>query len=647
MTRQPSPGLRGCFRTFVAAGLQPGGSAGLKACGYVLKCALKTRPAFVLATILALASIGSLASETRQAARTPPRDLRSEPTGAGVISGVVTDDATPPRPLRRATVRLSGDQLFTARQMLTADDGRYVFTELSAGQYTINASKATYASANYGARRPGGSGSTIALGDGQRVTDVDVRLGRFASISGVIYDQDGEPAPRISVEALAYTMRTGNRTLSSVYGQPATTDDRGVYRIGGLSPGQYYVAAGPSPDMGARDVQVLSAADVDRALQMIASPTAPPGAALTFSRPRQSFALVFFPGSPDLARAQPITIAVGENRTDVDIRLQLVPTARIEGTVTGPDGGPVPGTPVVATAITEANSMDLFSPGSLGTAPVDAQGRFTFPAVPPGRYVITARTSPAAATQGGVTAPGATTGGLWALAEVAVSGSDQRVALTLQPGMSVSGRVVFSGATLQSPATLAGLRVTMAGAPATQGVMLGVTPAMTNADGTFVLHGAPPGTYKLAASPPPNAPGWVLRSAIVNGADALDLPFAVKPGLNIDDVVLTFIDRPTELSGTLQTSAGDPTADYFIIVFTADQMYWGASSRRTVMARPATNGRYAVRNLPPGEYLVAAVTDAEPGAWFDPAFLRTLMPAATRITLGESARTTLDLRIAR
>jgi carboxypeptidase family protein len=566
-----------------------------------------------------------------QGARTPPRDLRTEPIGTAVISGIVQTDDAASRPLRRATVRLSGDQLFTSRQVLTADDGRYEFAGLAAGQYTVNALKATYASAAYGARRPGGSGSTIALTEGQRLTNINVRLGRYASISGIIYDQNGEPVQGISVEALQYTMRTGTRSLSSVYGRPETTDDRGAFRIGGLSPGQYYVAAGPSPDRGPRDVQVLSTADIDRALQMVNSPSSTAAAAITFSRQHQGFAPVFFPDSTEFNRAQSIAVALGEDRTGVDIHLQLVPTARIDGVVTGPDGRPVPSTQVLATAVTEANSMDLFSPGSLGVVPVDGQGRFTYPAVPPGLYVITART---------------TATGFWATTDLSVSGVDQNVALTLQPGMSVSGRIVFAGTTVQPPATMAGVRVNMTSAQTGRpGVTIGVTPATTNGNGTFIITGAPPGNYKLAISSPPGTTGWSLRSAIVEGIDALDHPFTIRPGLNIDNVIATFTDRPTEVSGTLQAPTGTPTSDYFIIVFATDQTYWGASSRRTAMVRPSTNGRYTVRNLPPGEYFVAAVTDVEQGAWFDPAFLRALVQAATRIALTEGDRRTLDLKI--
>jgi hypothetical protein len=61
--------------------------------------------------------------------------------------------------------------------------------------------------------------------------------------------------------------------------------------------------------------------------------------------------------------------------------------------------------------------------------------------------------------------------------------------------------------------------------------------------------------------------------------------------------------------------------------------------------RPGTDGRFTVRNLPPGDYLMAAVTDVEPGAWFDPDFLQQLRGASARVTLSEGDKKTQDLRL--
>jgi hypothetical protein len=173
--------------------------------------------------------------------------------------------------------------------------------------------------------------------------------------------------------------------------------------------------------------------------------------------------------------------------------------------------------------------------------------------------------------------------------------------------------------------------------------VIGVNPA---ADGTFTLTGVAPGPYFLGASTPTAPPGWALRSAMVGGIDALDVPFEVRSNQSIDGVVVTFTDRPTELSGSLQAANGTPAPDFTIVVFAADQRFWTPHTRRSVVTRPATTGRYTIRNLPPGEYYVAAVTDIAEGDWYDPALLERLMPASTRVTIGEGEHRTLDLKIA-
>jgi hypothetical protein len=53
-----------------------------------------------------------------------------------------------------------------------------------------------------------------------------------------------------------------------------------------------------------------------------------------------------------------------------------------------------------------------------------------------------------------------------------------------------------------------------------------------------------------------------------------------------------------------------------------------------------------VRNLPAGEYFVAALTDVEDGEWFDPEFLNTLVgPSTLKVTIGD--RTLQNLRVGR
>ena len=138
-----------------------------------------------------------------------------------------------------------------------------------------------------------------------------------------------------------------------------------------------------------------------------------------------------------------------------------------------------------------------------------------------------------------------------------------------------------------------------------------------------------------------------MKSAVAAGQDALDLPLEIKPNESVSSVVVTMTTRATDLRGMLQGSNGQPVADCTVVVFSSDNRYWIPQSRRIQATRPSTDGRFAFRDLPPGDYRIAAVTDVEPGAWFAPEFLRQLLGASTVVTLGEGERKTQDVKILR
>ena len=80
-------------------------------------------------------------------------------------------------------------------------------------------------------------------------------------------------------------------------------------------------------------------------------------------------------------------------------------------------------------------------------------------------------------------------------------------------------------------------------------------------------------------------------------------------------------------------------------MFSTDERTWFAQSRAIAQTRPANDGVFSVRGLPAGEYFLAALTDVERDEWFDPAFLRQLVPAAMKVTLADGEKKTQDIRI--
>ena len=207
----------------------------------------------------------------------------------------------------------------------------------------------------------------------------------------------------------------------------------------------------------------------------------------------------------------------------------------------------------------------------------------------------------------------------------------------------MSGHVVFDGTTLKPPASLGRIRASLSAVTQGRTAAVGVAPVMVNASGTFSFIGVAPGRYQMSAGA---IEGWQPLSAVVGGRNSFDAPFEVRSE-DITDAVLTFTDHPSELSGSIQDAAGHPAPDYFVVVFPADKSLWTPQSRRIQAKRPASDGHFVWPNLPPGEYLLAAVTDVEQGQWYDPAFLATLAPAAVRLTIAPGQKAVQHLKIAK
>lgn len=644
---------------------------------------------------------GAAAGQGRDAAQTPV-------VGTGMIVGqVVTGDAG--TPVRRARVNLSGAELRGQRSTTTDEEGRFVFTQLPAGRYTMTASKTGFVSIAYGAKSAGRAGTPIQLEDGQKLESKPIAMPKGGVVTGIVLDEFGEPSPGTSVRALRMVMRTGEKRLESA--GTGTTDDRGQYRIYGLQPGQFILTAQPrNSALGALQISVGS--QIDAALEQVQQQLGSGGGGglagmlgrgagggrggqlgdllqgMGGGRGQQmieqlqqqldpdgqsdvGYAPVFFPGTTSPSAATTVEVAAGQERYGVDFQLQLVSTSTVNGTLSGVDGALPGGTQVTLSPVDTLPGL----PGGTQTTRASQTGTFSFRNVTPGQYRVSARAqlrAPAAegevpTVMGGRGGRGGGRGGapteiLWAHAEVTVDGrSPGNVALQLQRGMTVAGRILFDGTRLLPPADLTRVRVTLTAVGA-QDMDFGGLPAATiDATGRFTIIGVPPGRYALrgTATAGTGGPGvgaggaltaggsgnWVLRSAVAGGQDTLDVPLQLEPNMNVTDAVVTFIDRSTELTGLLQDAQGAATSDYSIIIFPTDPQYWVPQSRRIQSVRPGTDGRYTVRDLPPGSYALAAVTDVEPGEWFDPEFLRELLSASMRISLADGDKKTQDIRL--
>jgi hypothetical protein len=352
-----------------------------------------------------------------------------------------------------------------------------------------------------------------------------------------------------------------------------------------------------------------------------------------------SFAPVMYPGTADPWAATAIAVAPNEDRVGVDFALQFVPTATIAGAVIDPDG--FPARAAQGTMLMPAMSVFVRQPIIVRPGP---DGKFSLSGVLPGQYVLAMRGS-AGAAPGAPPPVGPGAQSLWALMDVVVDGRDvSNLEVRLSAGVSVTGRVVFDATTTKPPDDLKAVRLSLS--PVGDGVTVGAADVQTNPNGTFALTGVAPGRYRLNATlPPAQGAAWTLKSAIVGGVDSLDSPLEISAGADVGDAVVTFTDTPTEITGTLFDAAGQPTPQYFIMVFSTDRTMWRAYSRRVKYARPGNTGEFRVV-VPAGEYYVCALTDLDPYEMYSSTFLDPLAAAAMKITLADGEKRVQNLKVA-
>lgn len=557
------------------------------------------------------------------------RSSPAAPLTARLAGAVVEDGATPARPIRRATITLTGTGIATSLQVITDDSGRFVIGNLPAGRFSLTADKPTYIKSYYGSARIGRPpGMPIALAAGQSIDNLTVPLMKGAAISGVVRDTTGVPVAGAQIQVELATIVNGERKLVAPPSgtKLATTDDRGEYRVWGLMPGEYVIRSVGGGATGSGSARVTSAEDIVAATRLISGSGAP----LPVQAPPPMARLPsYFPGVIDPAQSQGIPVVAGEERSGMDIVSRIGRVSRVMGSAIAPDGAPVTN---MSVGIANVTAGSLYS--SPGLVRPNASGQFTVPGLAPGRWLLFGRGGLPDTPQDGVYP-------WWTQTEVVVGDQDVTgVVLNFSPGSVMVGRIAFEGTSAKPDLTK--LRVSLNYIPIINEISTFVRPVPVQPDGSFRFDVVPPGNYRPLVTATPN---WSLRSAVVEGRDILDDPLDVKGGQNLS-LAITMTDRPTELSGTLLDQLGRPAPEYSVFVFSADRAMWTSSPRRSSgIVKLGSDGRYRVTGLPAGNYHLCVIADVDPNQLSDPAFLEQLSRAAVAVTLVEGEKTIQDLKI--
>jgi hypothetical protein len=580
------------------------------------------------ALLLVLSTFAGLSSLTAQDAPASP------PTGL-IVGRVI--DAESGRPVSGATVALSGGNDGQERWVptrLTGPDGYFVYRNLRAGVYGLSARKPGYAAGGFGRTRPNGPSRQVTLEDGERVGDVLLRVWKLGAIGGTVLDEAGEPVVGMPMRCWTRTSSLGEwRPCSPI----AFTDDRGQYRVWNLLPGEYAIgtvtfpiAAAPSP---------LDGIQRTRRLLFGAAREAPAAAAGPRGLPSLVYPPTFHPAARSPDNATIVSIVSGEERSGVDLRVQAETAVRISGTIVGADES----VRLLSVRLVPAGGEDAGLLSEPPTVQVRPDRTFTFQAVPAGQYVLRVSTPPIAA---GMERGRAVFAPYWAEVPLAVGADDvDGVTIALRRGLTISGHAEFDG-TIARPGPEELQRIAVDIQTADRNPILRILPRSTQPDATghFTSAGLAPGRYYVRVIGSPN--GWMFKAAMLNGRDASVTPLEIRND-DVRGVVLTFTDRWTSLSGTVQSREGTPEESAMVLVFPTDSQLWmegGRSPRRTRGVRPGAGGAYKLGSVPSGDYFVIAIPEEQAADWREPKFLEILSRQAAIVTIGDGEHKVHHLR---
>jgi protocatechuate 3,4-dioxygenase beta subunit len=520
-----------------------------------------------------------------------PEPQQAPPPTASIRGRVVAADGG--QPLRNAQVQIGqidapSTDTRVNRTATTDANGVYEFSGLPAGRYVVSAWKGAYVRLQWGQEQSTSAGKPIDLPARERLDRVDFALPRGGVITGRIVDEFGEPLQGLRVSAVRPGSLNGARQMMTA--GSSSTNDIGEFRIYGVPPGQYYVQAlfqriGPG-----------DAASIDRT----------------------GYPLTFFPGTPSQAEAQRFNVAAGRTIGDLVMTMPSIKTARVAGLVVDRDGQPVGNVTIeMLSTVGGSNAMSrVMVPG----------GAFTFASLAPGDYAFRTVPTPERPDV--------------AMLRLALNPGDdvKDLRLVTMPQATISGRIVLEP-WLTPPAAA----LSIMAAPDNQTMPGGVRPAKVADDMTFELN-AQPGRNRVAMLNLPS--GWMVRAVRVDSVDVIDDGIEVSPAQKITGVDVELTNKVGTVSGLVTDARGDPSKDYSLVLFPADNKAWKPASRFLRTGRPDQDGRFKLTNLPAGDYYIVAVDKLDPGQWTDPEFLERLVPSSKRVTLAEGETKTMELKLA-
>ena len=512
----------------------------------------------------------------------------------GSIAGVVRSDSTG-QPLRRAQVLLSPAETGGSSLIQTTDErGKFSFPKVIPGTYSVTVERDGYLKQTAGRIGAYKMPPIFLLQPGQDVGSFDFRLTPWGIVSGKVKFDDAEPAVGVTIQLYREYYRRGRHGWEVA--ASTRTNDLGEYRVHGLEPGSYYVAALYQAPQRPANVQEQR-------------PTDAPGK----SREELSYAVTFYPEVQKLSDAVALRLSPGQELGSIDIFLTLVHTVRLHGRVTSALSGVVVEGPSITLRWNDAENTASVS------APVDVtfdkQHNFEIKGVTPGPYLILT---------------GGTDEGKPLSARTAISVGDadvEALSIVIGPQQNWKGKIVVDG---DQSITLPGLGVELLPRRATASPVR----AYVDKNLEFAVPFLPQETYDLTVL---NLPEDVYLVAVrVGKSDRLSSGLAAEPGGDPQEMEVVLSTRGGKVLGRAVTAADSSVVATGASVLLIPDPPLGRSSAYK-LAYADRYGNFLMHGVAPGNYIALAWFDQPPCEVNNPDDLAACKAQGVKLQVSEDA----------
>jgi len=490
-----------------------------------------------------------------------PSFTHAQSSGYRIAGMVVSKNDGHPLARTRVTLSDTKNEQKSA-SVLTGDDGRFEFTSVPAGKYSLHGAKRGFIGSYYDQHENFWTG--IVTGAGLDTESLVLKLAPSATIAGQVLDESGDPSRRARVTLYRVDHSQGSEEIRTIGN--TETDDLGAYEFSSLNAGTYFVSVSARPWYAVHQPSEVGnsgepASNFDRTLDV-------------------TYPVVYYADTPDADSATPIPIRGGE-RLQVDLHLTPVPGLHLVFRVPGntKQGFTFP--------TLEQPTFDGSAPVETGPSRMVSPGVVEISGIPAGRYNIRLN--------------GPTT-------NLEMNGVD----------LTRDGEQVDTS----SAENLADVKITAqmsdGSAMPKQSVVVLHSKSRSNSRGSIVdekgqadLPQISPGTYAPSAFG--GGKQFSIAQISAEGAEVTGHTLSVQPGASVS-LSLKLSSGSTDVDGVVKHS-GKPFAGAMVVLVPKD-----AEGNRDLFRRDQSDldGTFSLHDVIPGSYTLTAIENGWDLDWSQP-----------------------------